>query len=97
MQRKGDDKAGAECPDPTVSILQDWTLVLLTITISRSPLLRVILLGEEELYLIIISAICFCESLWPCLCTSVAVNLARAGALSKVSVCEQSSTECKKA
>lgn len=97
FQRKADNKAGAEHPDPTVSTFQDWTLVLLAITVSCSPLLIVMLLEEEELYLIIITAVCFCESFCPCLCTSVAVNLARAGALSKVSVYWQSSAECKNA
>lgn len=77
---------GAAHPNPTVSILEDWTLVLLGITVSCSSLLTVMLLGEEELYLIIISVICFCELFRPCLCTSVAINLARAGALSKVGV-----------
>jgi len=80
-------KAGIESPDPAVSTLEDGTPLLLTTTVSCLPHLIVILLGEEELYVIIISAIYFCESFCPCLCTSLAANLARAGALSKVSVC----------
>lgn len=52
---------------------------------SLSLLLIVIILGEERLDLIIISAVCFCESFCPCLCTSGAGNLARGGVLSTVS------------
>lgn len=37
---------------------------------SLSLLLIGIILGEERLDLIIFSAACFCESFWPCLCTS---------------------------
>lgn len=38
------------------------------------------LLGEKELYLTMFSAACFGESVCPCLCTLVVVNLTKAGA-----------------